>query len=272
MDGAHTAAPIDLSSVGKAAALFLCGCGLSPQAQSRNKAVQLTIIATLATAMRAANVADFYMTKYQSKAQEMLGPVIQPFIAGMRRIAQAESEPDAAQSKTITLARKRIRRFIFSANHTVWYSACELAVFLRTGSTCVKSEPTTKVFSGKGFAMMHECKRLLNHTTTTDGLLVAQISSHAAKANSMDTFAIPAPASDTDSVGSQPEELCPSNGEEHHLRAEEKHSQGALQTPTKKRRTAPNIDSDQEDIVAEESDEGIFFSLVGYFVELPSRH
>ena len=38
---------------------------------------------TFATAMRAANVADFYMTKYLSKAQEALGPVIQPFIAGI---------------------------------------------------------------------------------------------------------------------------------------------------------------------------------------------
>ena len=33
--------------------------------------------------MRAANVADFYMTRYLSKAQEALGPVIQPFIAGI---------------------------------------------------------------------------------------------------------------------------------------------------------------------------------------------
>ena len=53
---------------------------------------------TLATAMRAANVADFYMTKYLSKAQEALGPVIQPFIAGMRRIATAESALEAAES------------------------------------------------------------------------------------------------------------------------------------------------------------------------------
>ena len=46
---------------------------------------------TLATAMRAANVADFYMTKYQSKPQEKLGPTIQPFIAGMRRFEQEEA-------------------------------------------------------------------------------------------------------------------------------------------------------------------------------------
>ena len=50
------------------------------------------ILTTLATAMRAANVADFYMTKYQSKAQEALGPIMQPFIAGMRRIEAEEAE------------------------------------------------------------------------------------------------------------------------------------------------------------------------------------
>lgn len=266
MDGSHTAAPMDFASMGKAAALLLCGCGLS-LLQSRNRGLQLTIIATLATAMRAANVADFYMTKYQSKAQEMLGPVIQPFIAGMRRIAQAESEPDAAQSKTITLARKRIRRFIFSANHTVWYSACELAVFLRTGCTCVRTEPTTKVFSGKSFAMMHECKRLLNHATTADGLLVAQISSHATKASSMDTFAVPAPASDTDGESSQPdEEGCPSSGAAHNSSA-----QTSLQSPRKKHRSTPHTHSDESD-AAEESDEGSTCFLVGYFVEPSLRH
>ncbi len=43
------------------------------------------LMATLATAMRATHVADFYMTKYLPKAQESLGSVMQPFFAGMRR-------------------------------------------------------------------------------------------------------------------------------------------------------------------------------------------
>ena len=64
-------------------ASFLCGCGAL-----KCRAGKL-IMTTLATAMQAANVADFYMTKYLSKAQETLGPVMQPFIAGMRRIATA---------------------------------------------------------------------------------------------------------------------------------------------------------------------------------------
>ena len=52
---------------------FLCGCGALKRSTGK------LIMTTLATAMRAANVADFYMTKYQSKAQEALGPVLQPF-------------------------------------------------------------------------------------------------------------------------------------------------------------------------------------------------
>ena len=143
----------------KCTASFLYGCG------ALKRDMCLRIMRTLATAMRAANVADFYMTKYLSKAQEALGPVMQPFIAGMRRIAVAESAPEAADTSLVQRAQQRIRRFIFCANRTMWFSACELGVFLATGDSCVKTEYTCKVFSGKGIAMMHECKRLLNHSS-----------------------------------------------------------------------------------------------------------
>ena len=161
-------------------ASFLYGCGVF-KTGTANQGQQLLIMTTLATAMRAANVADFYMTKYLSKAQEALGPVIQPFIAGMRRIASAESAPEAAESSLVQRARQRIRRFIFCANRTMWFSACELGVFLATGDSCVRTEKTTKVFSGKGIAMMHECKRLLNHSTAAEGLLLARSSTQHTK-------------------------------------------------------------------------------------------
>ena len=174
-------------------ASFLYGCGVF-KTGTGNQGQQLLIMTTLATAMRAANVADFYMTKYLSKAQEALGPVIQPFIAGMRRIADAESAPEAAKSTLVQRARQRIRRFIFCANRTMWFSACELGVFLATGDSCVRTESTTKVFSGKGIAMMHECKRLLNHSTAAEGLLLARCSTLRPKATSMDAFLVPQPA------------------------------------------------------------------------------
>ena len=41
--------------------------------------------------------------------------------------------------------------------------------------------------------MMHECKRLLNHSTAAEGLLLASSSTQRAKATSMDAFIVPQP-------------------------------------------------------------------------------
>ena len=222
---------------------FLCGCGALMRGTGK------LIMRTLATAMRAANVADFYMTKYLSKAQEALGPVMQPFIAGMRRIADAESAEEAAETTLVQRARQRIRRFIFCANRTMWFSACELGVFLATGDSCVKTEPTTKVFSGKGMAMMHECKRLLNHSTAADGLLLARRSTERTDASSMDAFLVPEPTdtdADADSDGdpdtdSAPDEQCDATEHAHG------DPSGATTEPlTKKRRRRSTVVSDEQ--------------------------
>ena len=77
------ASETDLSAIPwqtSSAIILLCGCGLLKTSVGKH------IITTLATAMRAAHIADFYVTKYQSKAQEALGPVLQPFIAGNKKV------------------------------------------------------------------------------------------------------------------------------------------------------------------------------------------
>ena len=165
-------------------AKLLYGCGMH-----KYNAQQIRILTIVATAMRASNVADHYMTKYLSKAQEALGPVIQPFIAGMRRIAAAENDAGSEELTLTAKARARVRRFIFSANRTMWFSACELGIFLATGGSCVHTEKVCKVFSGKGMAMMHECKRTINHSTAAEGLLMAH--SKQSKNTSMDAFLVP---------------------------------------------------------------------------------
>ena len=73
----------------------------------------------------------------------------------------------------------------------MWFSACELGVFLTTGSSCIKTEENFKVFSGKPIAMMHECKRLPNQSATADGHLVAHSSARPSKSTSMDAFHVP---------------------------------------------------------------------------------
>ena len=72
LDNVHHSPDLDKESITKAASSFMCGCCISRN-QDHTQIQQLQIMVTIATAMRAANVADFYMTKYQSKAQEMLG-------------------------------------------------------------------------------------------------------------------------------------------------------------------------------------------------------
>ena len=106
-------------------------------------------LTTLAVAMRAANVADVYMTKYQSEAQEKLGPIMQPFISGMRRIEEEEmkqtrfqsgeprdaTEHPARGAALVEMARRRIRRFVFSANRTMDY----LSLGMRSRRACYKA-------------------------------------------------------------------------------------------------------------------------------------
>jgi HAMP domain-containing protein len=186
----------------------------------------MAICITLAAAMRAANVAGFYMTKYQSKPQEKLGSIMQPFLAGMRRIEVEEATETGDQQRTILeSARRRVRRFIFSASRTMWFSACEFGVFLTTGSSCVKAEPNTKVFSGKGIAMMHECKRVLNHNTAAEGLLLARDSIQRTKATSMDAFLVPQPA-DTDGDADSDATECPGSEQDEDGDATERAQDG----------------------------------------------
>ena len=139
----------------------------------------------------------------------------------MRRIASAESAPEAADSTLVQRARQRIRRFIFCANRTMWFSACELGVFLATGDSCVKTEQTIKVFSGKGIAMMHECKRLLNHSTAAEGLLLARSSTQRTKATSMDAFLVPQPTDSDADADSDATEPTGSDATEHDAERDE---------------------------------------------------
>ena len=74
---------------------LLVGCG-GGNASNSNQAV----LAMLATAMRAANIADFYMTKYLTKAQQAQGSTIHPLSAGMRR-TEAEEIVRQTQQKTL---------------------------------------------------------------------------------------------------------------------------------------------------------------------------
>ena len=138
--------------------LLLCGCRA---VKSRTGKLIMT---TLAIAMRAARVADFYMTKDLSKDQEALGPVLQPFIVSMRRVSTEESAREAAKSALVQRARQRMRLLSFCANHTMWFSACEVGVFLTTSDSCVKQNQRPRYSLAKALQC---CKSTSGYSTIT---------------------------------------------------------------------------------------------------------
>ena len=69
--------------------------------------------------------------------------------------------------------------------------------------------------------MMHECKRLLNHSTAAEGLLLARSSTQRTKATSMDAFLVPQPTDSDADAPSDATEPTDSNGAEHAAEREE---------------------------------------------------
>ena len=62
---------------------------------------------------------------------------------------------------------------------------------------------------------MHECKRLLNHSTAAEGLLLARSSTQRTKATSMDAFLVPQPTDSDADADSDAKERTGSDAAEH---------------------------------------------------------
>ena len=78
-----------------------------------------------AVALKELSVADYYMTKYQSKAQQTLSAAMGPITAGLWRFeaeAQEQARAEAAlpeNTSVASLARSKLRRMVFSATEVI---------------------------------------------------------------------------------------------------------------------------------------------------------
>ena len=126
-------------------------------------ALKKKVVQCYEVALKASSVADYYMTKYQSKAQQALSAAMGPITAGLRRFeaeAQAQAEAEAApleETSVASLARAKLRRMVFSANRSHWFSGCELCIFVLTGGHCVQTHRSKEIFLGRAHYLMHEC-------------------------------------------------------------------------------------------------------------------
>ena len=106
--------------------------------------------------------AIFYMTKYLAKGQQVLASAVTPVIQGLQRL----EDEIAAGTKQLTsledAARAKLRRILFSANRSHWFSACELAIFVLTGGHSIATHIDRPMFLSRVFFMLEEGKRLRN--------------------------------------------------------------------------------------------------------------
>lgn len=80
---------------------------------------------------------------------------------GVRRL---EAEAEAAQRGDEDVKRQAIRminRLAFAANRSQWFSACELAVYLITGSMHFRSHEADTIYMARPMFLMRQCQRLL---------------------------------------------------------------------------------------------------------------
>ena len=64
-----------------------------------------------------------------------------------------------------------MRSAVFAIQKCYWNSACECTTFIKTTSTAIFTEREVVLFMSRAFAMLHECKRLLNKKTPCRGIL-----------------------------------------------------------------------------------------------------
>ena len=122
-----------------------------------------SVLLVFAQGMRASHVCDFYMTKYQSKAQQVLASAVGPLVAGLRRFETEEAEGEHPQTDLQAYVRSKLRRMIFSANRSHWFSACELAIYVLTGGGhSIATHQDQPMFTNRTHYMMEERKRILN--------------------------------------------------------------------------------------------------------------
>ena len=126
------------------------------------------ILACLAEGVRSSHVCDFYMTKYLAKGQQVLASAITPVLHGLERLDAEIAAGKKILGTTEDLARAKLRRILFSANRSHWFSSCELAIFVLTGGHSVATHIDRPLFLSKVFYLLEEGKRLWNGALAGD--------------------------------------------------------------------------------------------------------
>ncbi len=141
---------------------------------------QRRLLRLFGVAMRSSHIADFYATKYFAKPQQTLSSGLGAIFFGLQQLEARRALAEDPQQDDVTVAAMQVMRSAaFAIQKCYWNSACECAMFIKTNSTALFTKPEVVLFASRSFAMLHECKRLLNKKTPCRGILFVQDPDHA---------------------------------------------------------------------------------------------
>ena len=147
--------PVDVASLNLAPINFFYGAS-----RLTNDARHL--LASYAEGVRSSHICDFYMTKYLAKGQQVLASAVTPVLHGLQRLDDEVAAGVKVLNTVEDVARAKLRRILFSANRSHWFSACELAIFVLTGGHSIATHIDRPMFLSRVFFMLEEGKRLRN--------------------------------------------------------------------------------------------------------------
>ena len=120
----------------------------------------------------AANIVDYYITKYVAKPMEQLQNLITQYALGLRRLEDEEAadrrleDEEAADQQTSKTdpkvrAKRVMLRLQMAANRSSWISSTEAALFVHCGEGHFITHQEVPVFLSRVWYLMHECQRVL---------------------------------------------------------------------------------------------------------------
>ncbi len=131
---------------------------------------------------RASLVCDYYITKYASKMNQTLQPIMDQLTQGLQRLEQERAEEEARSARAqpeeesappskarrgsyYARARRTAMRLATAANRSIWMSFAEIYIIVTTRDDCFKTHAQHTLFTKRLLFMMEQCKRQLESRT-----------------------------------------------------------------------------------------------------------
>jgi hypothetical protein len=141
----------------------LIACFRSMRAAIHNYASVRRMAMSVIAVHVAANIIDFYITKYAAKPMEQLQNLVTQYALGLRRLELEEAEADNTTEVTEQARGRRVLlRLQYAANRSKWISSTECALYVHTEQQHWTSHNELPMFISRALYLVFECKRILS--------------------------------------------------------------------------------------------------------------